>query len=65
MGEHILIASLSLLFLPVLVLVIFVITLATLGKSVGVRETYVGILLKIFEVREILKIMCDCAEFMY
>ncbi|CAG5124252.1 unnamed protein product [Candidula unifasciata] len=49
MGEHFLMAALSLLFLPIIVVVTLVITLATCGKSIGVRKWYVDLLLRIFE----------------
>ncbi|BFZ01331.1 hypothetical protein BsWGS_04369 [Bradybaena similaris] len=49
MGEQLLIAICSLLFFPVVCVITIVIILATSGKSFGIRETYVGILLKIFE----------------
>ncbi|CAG5124294.1 unnamed protein product [Candidula unifasciata] len=49
MGEQLLIAICSLLFFPVVFVITVVIVLATSGTSFGIREMYVGILLKIFE----------------
>jgi glycerol-3-phosphate O-acyltransferase 3/4 len=53
MGEEIFIAALSLLFLPVVIVVTLAITLATCGKSIGIRKTYVALLLKIFEASKV------------
>jgi len=50
MDEQLLITALTLLFFPVLGVVTLVIILASFGKSLGIRKTYVKILLKIFEV---------------
>ena len=47
--EHIFYLT-ALLFPPVLGIVVLVIFLATFGKSLGLRERYVSILLRIFEV---------------
>lgn len=47
--EHLLVLS-AFLFPPVLIIVLLVILLATFGKSLGLRERYVSILIRIFEV---------------
>jgi hypothetical protein len=47
--EHFLVLS-AFLFPPVLIIVLLVVLLATFGKSLGLRERYVSILLRIFEV---------------
>jgi hypothetical protein len=47
--EHFLVLS-AFLFPPVLIIILLVILLATFGKSLGLRERYVGILLRVFEV---------------
>jgi hypothetical protein len=47
--EHFLVLS-AFLFPPVLFTVVLVVILATFGKSLGLRERYVNILLRIFEV---------------
>ncbi|CAL1525957.1 unnamed protein product [Lymnaea stagnalis] len=49
MGEQLLIAALSFLFLPLILVVTLVIILATCGTSFGIRKAYVNFLLKIFE----------------
>ncbi|XP_059173268.1 glycerol-3-phosphate acyltransferase 4-like [Physella acuta] len=49
MGEQLLIAAISFLFLPVILVVGLVIILATCGTSFGIRRAYVRFLLKIFE----------------
>lgn len=46
--EHFLVLS-AFLFPPVLIIILLVILLATFGKSLGLRERYVGILLRVFE----------------
>lgn len=47
--EHLLLAVLSVLFLPMFFILFTVIVLASLGKSLGVRRRYVKLLLKIFQ----------------
>ncbi|KAK7010408.1 glycerol-3-phosphate acyltransferase 3-like isoform X1 [Biomphalaria glabrata] len=49
MGEQLLIAALSFLFLPVIIVVALVIILATCGTSIGIRKAYVKLMLKVFE----------------
>lgn len=48
--EHLLLAVLSVLVLPMILILFTVIVLASLGKSLGVRKRYVKLLLKIFQV---------------
>lgn len=48
--EHLIITALSIFFFPVVTLLFIVIALASLGKSLGIRQKYVQILLKVFEV---------------
>jgi cytochrome c oxidase subunit IV len=47
--EHLLVIS-TLLFPPVLFIVILILILASFGTSLGLRERYVGLLISIFEV---------------
>lgn len=47
--EHLLVLAVF-LFPPVLFTVILAVILASVGKSLGIRERYVGILIRIFEV---------------
>ncbi|XP_014780392.1 glycerol-3-phosphate acyltransferase 3 [Octopus bimaculoides] len=47
--EHLLLAVLSVLVLPMILILFTVIVLASLGKSLGVRKRYVKLLLKIFQ----------------
>ena len=49
-AEHLLITALSLLFFPAVGLLVLTIVLASMGKSLGIRQIYVALLLKIFEV---------------
>ncbi|XP_025093773.1 glycerol-3-phosphate acyltransferase 3-like [Pomacea canaliculata] len=47
--EQLLITLLSFLFLPVLILLLITIALASVGKSLGIRRRYVALLLRVFE----------------
>lgn len=47
--EHLLVLT-AFAFPPVLITVLLVVVLATFGKSLGLRERYVNILIRIFEV---------------
>ncbi|RUS71964.1 hypothetical protein EGW08_020277 [Elysia chlorotica] len=49
MGEQLIIAAFSLMFFPLVLVVTLVIVLATFGKSFGIRDAYVALLLKVFE----------------
>ncbi|GMT07727.1 hypothetical protein PENTCL1PPCAC_29901, partial [Pristionchus entomophagus] len=49
LAEHAILLASTFLFPPVAMVVIVVILLATLGKSLGLREIYVNILIRIFE----------------
>lgn len=49
-AEQIIIALLSIAFLPVVVLVLVIIVLAFTGKSLGIRKAYMRTLLRIFDV---------------
>lgn len=51
-AEQLLITALSLLFFPVVGLLVLTIVLASMGKSLGIRQIYVALLLKIFEVSQ-------------
>uniref|UniRef100_A0A2A4JYQ7 Uncharacterized protein n=1 Tax=Heliothis virescens TaxID=7102 RepID=A0A2A4JYQ7_HELVI len=44
--------AISILYTPLLLLILCIIFLASIGKSLGVRRLYVNILLKLFEVRK-------------
>ena len=72
-AEHLLITALSLLFFPAVGLLVLTIVLASMGKSLGIRQIYVALLLKIFEVsgssrRHVKKIFgdtdCPCNIFL-
>jgi len=47
--EQLLILAITLFIPPIFGMVILIIVLATVGKSLGIRKAYVGLLLKIFE----------------
>ncbi|GMR61531.1 hypothetical protein PMAYCL1PPCAC_31726 [Pristionchus mayeri] len=49
LAEHAILLASTFLFPPVAMVVIIVVLLATLGKSLGLRERYVGTLIMIFE----------------
>ena len=58
--ERLTIALLSVVFSPAIFMLSFVIVLAGLGKSVGIRNWYIKTLLKVFEVSAILPHNVEC-----
>ncbi|XP_076460809.1 glycerol-3-phosphate acyltransferase 3-like [Babylonia areolata] len=49
LAEQLIIALLSIMFFPVICVLILTVVLASMGKSLGIRRLYVALLLKIFE----------------
>ncbi|KAK7109506.1 glycerol-3-phosphate acyltransferase 3-like isoform X2 [Littorina saxatilis] len=48
-AEQLMIAAVSLMFFPIVAILCLTIVLASFGKSLGIRRTYVALLLRIFE----------------